>query len=232
MNPVVFSNTALRDDRDEGLRKHFLRVYSYMVAGLATTGAVAWYIASSEALLQIVMQYQLVIGLGLIAMVFGFSALAGRMSFAMMQGFFFGYAALMGSTVAIYFAIFTPMSLLKTFLMASSLFLGVTLYGYTTKKDLSGWSGMLSAGMIAIVIASLLNAFIFKSSMASMAMDAIVIALSAGITAWSTQAIRTQYYEQDGDLIADKLSILGALTLYINFLNMFLSLLRLFGDRR
>jgi uncharacterized protein len=232
-NPVQYSASDIgRTDIDEGLRKHFMRVYQYMVAGLGLTGFVAWYIGTDAQLFAALQPYMLFLGIGLFAAPFIMSFAANRLSFGAMQVFFFGYAAAMGAVVSLYVVMYTQESIFKAFFMASALFVGVSIYGYTTKKNLSGWAPMLGAGMIAIIVASLLNVFIFQSSMMSMIMDALVIALSAGIAAWSTQEIRDQYYMGGGEQMAGKLSILGALTLYINFLNMFLAILRLFGDRR
>jgi uncharacterized protein len=218
---------------DEGLRKHFLNVYNYMVAGLAFTAFVAWLVTRNQELLFTVAKNSMVLGLGVLGMSMAFGFFQHRFSTLGATLYFAAFAGLMGAMLAPLALIYTGGSIAKAFLMASAVFLGMSIYGYATKKDLSGWGPALGVGFLAVIVVSLLNAFIFKSSMADMALSAVVVLLSAGIIGYSTQEIKAAYYYfKNNQASLNKIAVIAAVGLYVNFINLFIILLRLFGDRR
>lgn len=217
---------------DEGLRQHMLRVYNTMILGMLLTGGIAWYVSSTPEILQQVAGFAMPISLLVLGMSIAFGFLVNKMSTAFATAYFYTFAAAMGAMVSLYMAVYTGESVARAFFAAAALFGGMSLYGYTTKKNLQGWGSFLGIGMLAVVVVSLVNVFFFKSTAADLAISAIVVFLSAGITAYSTQEIRASYYESNGHEHNNKMAVVGALQLYVNFINMFLALLRLFGDRR
>ncbi|MFN8694215.1 MAG: Bax inhibitor-1 family protein, partial [Holosporales bacterium] len=217
---------------DEGLRQHMLRVYNTMILGMLLTGGVAWYVSSTPEILQQVAGFAMPLSFLVLGMSIAFGFLIHKMSVTFATAYFYTFAAAMGAMVSLYMAIYTGESVARAFFAASALFGAMSLYGYTTKKNLQGWGSFLGMGMLAVIVVSLVNVFFFKSTAADLAVSAIVVFLSAGITAYSTQEIRASYYESNGHETNSKMAIAGALGLYVNFINMFLALLRLFGDRR
>lgn len=217
---------------DEGLRRHMLGVYNTMILGMLLTGVVAWYVASSQETFARIAPLAMPVGLLVFAMSLGFGFFVHKMSAAFATAYFYTFAAAMGLVVSFYVAAYTGESIARAFFAAAALFGAMSLYGYTTKKDLSGWGTFLGIGMLAVVVVSLVNVLFFKSTGTDLALSAIVVFLSAGITAWSTQEIRALYYEGNGRELNTKLAVVGALQLYVNFINMFLALLRLFGQQR
>ncbi len=217
---------------DEGLRRHMLGVYNTMVLGMLLTGVVAWYVASSPETFARISPLAMPVSLLVFAMSLGFGFFVHKMSAAFATAYFYTFAAAMGLVVSFYVTIYTGESIARAFFAAAALFGAMSLYGYTTKKDLSGWGTFLVIGMIAVLVVSLVNLLFFKSTGTRLALSAIVVFLSAGITAWSTQEIRALYYEGNGRALNTKLAVVGALQLYVNFINMFLALLRLFGQQR
>ncbi|GFO60013.1 membrane protein [Geomonas silvestris] len=203
-------------------------VYGWMGGGLALTAFAAMYVASSPALLQAILGnrillYALLFGeLGLVVAV---SAAINRMSTATASFLFLLYAALNGVTMSTIFVVYTSTSIASTFLVTAGMFGAMSLYGALTKSDLSSWGSFLFMGLIGVVIASLVNIFL-HSPMISWVLSVCGVIVFTGLTAYDTQRIKSQGYT------GPKGAILGALTLYLDFINMFLSLLRLFGDRR
>ncbi|TAN57843.1 MAG: Bax inhibitor-1/YccA family protein [Rhodospirillales bacterium] len=218
---------------DLGLRSYMLRVYNYMGSGLALTGIVAMLVASNEALMQTLFNSGLmwVVLLAPLGLVLLLSFRIQKMSLGAVQATFWGYAALMGASLAPIFVVYTGASIARTFFICAATFAGMSLYGYTTKKDLSGIGSFLIMGLWGLILAGLVNLFL-QSSMLQFVISAAGVLIFTGLTAWDTQKIKEMYLEADGHEIAGKKAVMGALALYMDFLNLFLMLLRFFGERR
>jgi len=218
---------------DVGLRQYMLRVYNYMAAGLALTGVVAFLVASSPEALHMIFQTPLkwVILLAPVGLAFFMGARIDSMSVGTAQAVFWAYAALIGVMLSSYLVIYTGTSVARVFFITAAAFGGLSLYGYTTKKDLSGFGSFLIMGVWGLMIAGLVNIFL-QSVMLHFVMSAIGVLVFAGLTAYDTQKIKELYWEGDGADIAAKKSIMGALTLYMDFINLFIFLMQFLGDRR
>jgi len=229
---VVGGRVAERAAVDEGLRSYMLRVYNYMASGLLLTGIVAYLTASSPAMLNLIYGTPLmwVVFLAPLGLVFFLSARIHKMSATTAQALFWVYAALVGLSIASIFVVYTQESIFRAFFYAAAGFGALSLFGYTTKKDLSGVGSFCFMGLIGIIVASIVNIFI-GSSMIQWVVSVIGVLVFAGLTAYDTQTIKEMYYEGDGAAVATKKSVMGALKLYLDFLNMFLMLLYLFGNR-
>ncbi|WP_196260266.1 Bax inhibitor-1/YccA family protein [Pelagibacterium limicola] len=221
---------------DEGLRAHMLRVYNYMGIGLAVTGLVAFFTAqwavSSPAAAQIMYGSPLawVIMLSPLAFVLVLSFGIQKLSFPAAQMVFWAFAAVMGLSLSSIFLVYTGASIAKVFFITAAMFGSMSLYGYTTKRDLTGMGSFLFMGLIGLIIAMIVNMFL-QSSALEFAISAIGVLIFVGLTAYDTQKIKEAYAENIGQEGLGKLAIMGALTLYLDFINMFLMLLRLFGNR-
>jgi len=222
---------------DEGLRSYMLSVYNYMAGGIALTGIVAYatYVlaASNPAVQQILFASPLkwVVIFAPLAMVFFMAARINSMSIGAAQLTFWIYAALVGVSLSSLFIIYTGQSLTRVFFITAAMFGAVSIWGYTTKKDLSGWGSFLIMGVIGIVIASVVNIFLQSSAM-QWALSVLCVVIFSGLTAYDTQKLKQIYYSVQGDTLAmGRSAIMGALNLYLDFLNIFLSLLQLFGNR-
>ena len=217
---------------DEGLRSYMLRVYNYMASGLALTGVVAFLTASSPAMLHAIFGTPLawVVMLAPLGIVFYLSARVNKMSFSSAQTWFWVFAGVMGLSLASIFILYTQTSIAKVFFITAASFGALSLYGYTTKKDISGWGSFLFIGLIGIIIASIVNIFLHSSGL-SFAVSIIGVLVFAGLTAYDTQRIKEMYVSSDGSEVAGKKAVMGALALYLDFINLFLMLLRLLGNR-
>jgi FtsH-binding integral membrane protein len=222
---------------DVGLRQHMLRVYNYMASGLALTGLVA-YVVSSYALsdpqiarLLYGSPLKWVIMLAPVAVVFLFAARIQQMSYGTAQAVFWAYAGLMGLSLSSIFLVFTGESIARVFFITAGTFAATSLYGYTTRRDLSGFGSFLFMGLIGIVIASLVNMFIGSSAL-QFAISVIGVLVFTGLTAYDTQAIKEEYSEVYDDGSIGKLAIMGALRLYLDFINLFVMMLQLFASQR
>jgi FtsH-binding integral membrane protein len=220
---------------DEGLRSFMLSVYNYMGLGLAITGIVALAVASSPAIYMPIFTTPLkwVVMLAPLGFVFFLSARIQSMSTSAAQITFWLFAAVMGVSMASIFLVFTGESIARVFFVTAATFGAVSLYGYTTKRDLTGMGSFLFMGLIGIVIASLVNMFIGSSAL-QFAVSVIGVLVFTGLTAWDTQRLKNQYLgsmQMGGELVA-KGAIMGALSLYLNFINLFMMLLQLFGNQR
>lgn len=217
---------------DVGLRDYMLRVYSYMAGGLALTGAVAYGAAASGL-------YQQIFGTPLfyvvlfapLALVLLLSFRIQSMSLGAAQLTFWAYAALVGLSLSGIFLVYTGASIARVFFITAGTFAGMSLYGYTTRRDLSGFGSFLFMGLIGIVLASLVNIFL-ASSAVQFAISVIGVLVFTGLTAWDTQQIKEMYWEGDGSVVAGKKAIMGALRLYLDFINLFVMLMQLMGNRR
>jgi FtsH-binding integral membrane protein len=218
---------------DVGLRQYMLRVYNTMAGGLALTGLVAFLVASSPAAVQLLFGTPLkwVVMLAPIALVFFFSFKIESLKASTAQTIFWVYAGVMGASLATVFLVFTGASVARTFFVTAAAFAGLSLYGYTTKRDLSAFGTFLVMGLIGLIIASIVNIFL-ASSMLQFVISAAGVLIFAGLTAWDTQKIKEMYWEADGYEVASKKAIMGALTLYLDFINLFMFLLQFLGVRR
>ena len=218
---------------DEGLRAYMLRVYNYMASALALSGVVALAVSSSDSLVALIFgsPLQWVVILAPLGLVFFLSARVNKMSASPAQTTFWIFAGLMGVSLASIFLVYTPVSIVRVFFITAGTFGAMSFYGYTTKKDLSGWGSFLFMGLIGIIIASVVNIFLASSAL-HFAISVIGVLIFVGLTAYDTQKIRNNYLEADGHEVATKKAVMGALTLYLDFINLMLMLLRLFGERR
>jgi len=241
------ARTGYRTDQvaiDAGLRAYMIRVYNYMAAGVALTGLVAWFTFSAAvvqtgtglqltAFGQAVFQSPLmwVLVLAPLGLVFAISFGINRMQPATALMLFFVYAGLLGVSLASIFLIYTGTSITRVFFISAATFGALSLWGYTTKRDLSGVGSFMFMGLIGIIIASLVNIFL-RSSGLDWAISVIGVVVFAGLTGWDTQRIKEMYSPMDDGTVGGRKAVMGALSLYLDFINLFLMLLRLMGDRR
>jgi len=217
---------------DEGLRQHMLRVYNYMGAALVVTGLVAFFASTSPALMQAIFGTPLkwVVMLAPLAFIMVLSFGIHRLSFASAQMIFWTYAAAMGLSLSAIFLVFTGASIALTFFVTAATFLAMSLYGYTTKADLSKMGSFLMMGLIGIIIASLANLF-FQSSALQFAISIIGVLIFTGLTAYDTQRIKEEYAAHLDHESLGKMALMGALSLYLDFVNLFTFLLHFLGQR-
>jgi uncharacterized protein len=217
---------------DAALRAHMQRVYGYMAGGLALTGIVAYAAAGSGF-------YQAIAGTGLIwivmlaplGFVFALSFGIQRMSAETAMVLFWIYAAVMGLSLGGIFVVYTGTSIARVFFITAAAYAAMSLYGYTTRSDLSGMGSFLMMGLIGIVVASLVNIFLGSNTL-QFAISIIGVIVFVGLTAYDTQRIKEMYLESDTAETARKKAVTGALALYLDFINLFMMLLQLFGQRR
>ena len=237
-------------DIDAGLQAHMTRVYALMAGAMVITGLVAYIVgmdfraavngqattliptAVLEAMFSSPIRY--VIMFAPLAFVFLFGATVNRMSTSTAQTVFWAFGAVMGLSISWIFAVFTGISIAQTFFATAIAFGAMSIYGYTTKKDLSGWGSFLFMGVIGLIVASIINLFIGSSAL-HFAISGLGVLIFAGLTAYDTQQIKNEYLQlrlqPGGEAIAEKAAILGALSLYISFINMFMFLLSFLGNR-
>jgi len=240
MKEMTMSNEYMRtvsrsraENLDQGLRSYMLGIYNYMALGLGLTGLVATLVASSPALLQAIYGSPLhyVVMLAPVALVFFLSFRLHKLQASTAQTLFWTYAGLMGLSLSWIFLAYTGASVAKVFFITAGTFGAMSLYGYTTQRDLTGMGSFLFMGLIGLVLASLVNIFV-KSSAFEFVLSVIGVLIFTGLTAYDTQVIKSEYIEGDDREIMMKKSIMGALRLYLDFINLFLHLLRFLGDRR
>ncbi|MDY6973686.1 MAG: Bax inhibitor-1/YccA family protein [Thermodesulfobacteriota bacterium] len=223
--------------RTEVLVNGFVRsVYNWMAVGLALTGFVAFYVANDMAVLRFVSSpfIQILLFLAVLGLVFAISGMVDRMSAGTATALFVLYSSLMGVLLSPIFLIYTGSSIGSTFFICAGTFVGCSIYGWSTKKDLTSWGGFLTMGLIGIIIASLVNMFLQSSAM-SMIISYIGVIVFVGLTAYDTQKLKNMALTQPADLdgaVVRKGAIVGALSLYLDFINLFLMLLRIFGQSR
>ena len=230
-----YLNTARTDvgQIDVGLRRYMLSVYNYMAGGLAVSGLIAYLVASSPTVLRAVWGSGLmwVVVFAPVALVFFFSFRIQKMSFGAAQLTYWAYAALNGVSLSFIFIAYTQTSIARVFFITAATFAAMSLYGYTTRRDLSGFGSFLMMGVFGIIIAMIVNIFL-QSSALTFAISVIGVLVFVGLTAYDTQKIKEWYVAADDGATMGKKAIFGALNLYLDFINLFLMLLRLMGDRR
>jgi len=216
---------------DAGLRAYMLRVYNYMAAGVGLTAAVAMltYQFTGPALLQSPLMWVLM--LAPLALVFYLSARINTMSAETARGWFFIYSALVGLSLSTIFHVYTNSSITRVFFISAATFGALSLWAYTTRRDLSGFGTFLFMGLIGIIIASLVNLFL-RSTALDWMISVIGVGVFAGLTAYDTQRIKLMYDSSDDATLMGRKAVMGALSLYLNFINLFMMLLRLMGGRR
>ncbi len=253
-NPAARHGSTVARGRvavDAGLRAYMLQVYNYMALGLAITGAAALGTFMMAVTNDPAATVASVRGLGLtavgaalyasplkwvvifapLALVFFLSFRIDRLSVGAAQALFWIYAALVGLSLSVIFLVFTQQSIVRVFFITAAAFGGLSLYGYTTQRDLSGFGSFLIMGLIGVIIASLVNIFL-ASTMLQWIISVVGVLVFSGLTAWDTQRIKEMYVESDGTLVAGRKAVMGALSLYLDFINLFMMLLQLFGQQR
>jgi FtsH-binding integral membrane protein len=226
-------------DVDQGLRSYMLRVYNMMALGVALTGVVAYLFAEmavsngqltafGQAIYYSPLKW--VVMLAPLALVFFLSFKIESMSLSAAQTTFWAYAALVGASLSSIFMVYTNASIVQTFAVTAASFGALSLYGYTTKRSLSAMGSFMIMGLFGLIIASLVNLFL-QSSALDFTISAIGVLVFAGLTAWDTQRIKEMYWEADGAEVMGKKAVMGALNLYMDFINLFLFLLRFMGNR-
>ena len=228
---------------DAGLRAYMLKIYNYMASGLVLTGIMALFASQSEAVLSAMYVFEgnVITGMKPLAWIVMFAPLGlvmylsfglQKMSLVAAQVSYWAYAALMGLSLSTILLTYTGESVARVFFITAGTFGGMSLYGYTTKRDLTGMGSFLMMGLIGLIIASLVNLFL-KSSGLQFALSVIGVLVFVGLTAYDTQKLKNMYYQlTDQGELRGKMVIMGALTLYLDFINIFIQLLYLFGDRR
>ena len=216
-------------------QRFMVRVYNWMTAGLAITGFMAFYVSNNETIMNIIFGnpiMPIVLMIVQIGLVFWLASRVMQMSVSQATGVFMLYAGLTGVTFSFIFVVYTSASITSTFLVTAGTFGAMSLYGYTTKKDLTSWGSFLFMGLIGIIIASVVNMFM-QSTMMHMIITYAGVLIFVGLTAYDTQKIKEMnILGNEGTDEDTKEAIRGALTLYLDFINLFLMLLRLMGDRR
>ena len=216
---------------DQGLRTYMSKVYNYMSVGLLLTAAAAYVGAASGIYAQLAQTPLIyVLMFAPLGMVLWLSTRVHKMSASRAKTMFFVYAALMGLSLSYVLLMFTGVSVVRTFLVTAASFGALSLYGYTTKRDLSGMGSFLFMGLVGIIIASVVNMFM-QSSVMHLTISVLGVLIFAGLTAYDTQDIKRIYYAGDTRDVGEKKAVMGALRLYLDFINMFLFLLQFMGNR-
>ncbi len=233
------ATTSRAVEFDAGLRAYMLRIYNYMASALIVTGLVAYFAGTSEAFLSMMVgadgrasALSYILMFAPLGIVFYLSARIRSLSEGAAQMWFWTFAVVMGLSLFYIFAAYTGVSIARVFFITAGTFGAMSLYGYTTKKDLTGMGSFLFMGLIGIILASLVNLFL-QSSALHFAVSVIGVLVFVGLTAWDTQRLKNTYYMLAGSgAELHKTAIMGALSLYLDFINLFIMLLQLFGDRR
>jgi len=236
METKAYTSAVERAGIDEGLRAYMLKVYNYMAGGLALT-ALAAYVVVNTSLFNLFFTQNGLTGFGWLIflapliMVFVFNGVMVRGTVGQLQAVFWGFSALMGASISPIMLIYTASSMTRVFLITAGTFGAMSLYGYTTKRDLTGIGSFLIMGLWGVIIASLVNIFL-KSPAMYYALSYISVAIFVGLTAYDTQKIRSAYMSSDAEDTLTRKAVAGALALYLDFINLFLDLLRIMGNRK
>ncbi len=234
-NQQVYTRTQTAEAVDAGLRSYMLRVYNYMALGVAFTGALSFLIASNEQLVMSLGGMSLVFFIGILVMGFVAPKVIMTGSITAAQIAYWAYAGLWGVALApmfYYYGHMDPFMIVRAFLITAGAFAGVSLYGYTTKRNLSVFATFFTMAVIGILIALVVNWLFVGSSMLSLGISVVVVLLFSGITAWQTQMIKNMYYEQDMGETAQRKAIFGAYMLYGSFITLFIYILSILGMMR
>jgi len=217
---------------DVGLRQYMMRVYDYMAGGLVLTGLIAFGVSQSESLLYAVYATPLkyLVMFAPLGIAFFFGLRIQSMAVGTAQALFWIFAATIGLSLAYIFQVYTGASIARTFFITAGTFAGMSLYGYTTKRDLSAIGSFLIMGLWGVILAMIVNFFLHSAAL-DFALSVIGVLIFTGLTAYDTQKIKSIYSEFDAADVASKKAISGALNLYLDFINLFLMMLRLFGNR-
>ncbi len=230
---------------DAGLRAHMIRVYNYMATAVGLTGVVAWFTFNAATTtnaaggLSLTPFGQTIYGgplmivmlLATLGLVFFISFRIDKLQFTTAFALFMVYAGLLGVTLSAVFLTYTGASITRVFFISAASFGALSLYGYTTQRDLSAFGSFMIMGLFGIILASLVNIWL-GSTAVTFAISVIGVLVFAGLTAWDTQKIKEMYDVNDDGTVSGRKAVMGALSLYLDFINMFMMLLRLFGDRR
>jgi FtsH-binding integral membrane protein len=217
---------------DAGLRRHMLSIYNYMTSGVLLTGVVALLTAQTGLAITFASgPLMWLVALSPLAIVFAMSFGVNKFSTTTLQAMFWGFAVLMGLSLSTIFLVYTGSSIAATFFATAGAFAGLSLFGYTTKKDLSAMGTFLIMGVVGLLIAMVVNMFL-KSTGLDLAISFLGVLIFAGLTAWDTQRLKASYAQLRGTEFAGKMVVMGALSLYLDFINMFLFLLRFMGNSR
>ncbi len=228
LNGGAVANAA----RDQGLRSYMLSIYNYMASGVLLSGVVALLFARSGMAEQVFgSPLRWVVALAPLGFVMAMSFGLQKMQTSTLKMLFWGFSVAMGLSLSAIFFIYTGPSIALTFFATAGAFAGLSLYGYTTKRNLTAMGSFMVMGLIGIIIAMVLNLFLQSSAMA-LAISVLGVLIFAGLTAWDTQRLRSTYYQVAGTDMVQKVVIMGALTLYLDFINLFQFLLSFLGDRR
>lgn len=230
------------DALDQGLRSYMLKIYNYMTAALIMTGLIAFYTAHSEPMLSVLytIQGHVITGMTPLAWIIMFAPLGlafylglrlQSMSLRAVQVAFWSYAVLIGLSLSVIFLTYTQASIARVFFITAGTFSGMSIIGYMTKKGLTSFGSFLMMGLIGLIIASLFNLFLRNDGM-QFVLSIFGVLIFTGLTAFDTQKLKDMYAENQYEEMSGKIAIMGALTLYLDFINIFLNLLRLFGDRK
>jgi FtsH-binding integral membrane protein len=221
-----------REVFDAGLRSYMLSIYNYLTSGVLLTGIVALVTASTGLAVTFASgPLMWLVALSPLAIVFAMSFGANKFSTTTLQAMFWGFAVLMGLSLSTIFLVYTGSSIAATFFATAGAFAGLSLFGYTTRKDLSAMGTFLIMGVVGLIIAIVVNLFL-KSTGLDLAISFLGVLIFAGLTAWDTQRLKASYAQLRGTEFAGKMVVLGALSLYLDFINMFLFLLRFMGNSR
>lgn len=233
INRGSLASAAAGVSYDAGLREYMVKVYNFMMIALGISGVVALMVASSPALMSAIFGTPLawVVMLAPLGFVMFFGYKLNSISATQAKTYLWIYAGLMGLSLSTIFVAYTGASVARVFFISASTFGAMSLYGYTTKKDLTAMGSFLMMGLIGLIIASLVNIFL-KSSALEFALSAIGVLIFIGLTAYDTQRIKQSYYYTSDSEMIGKLAVMGALSLYMDFINLFIMMLRFFGDRR
>ncbi|WP_308815437.1 Bax inhibitor-1/YccA family protein [Sphingomonas sp. GV3] len=227
------AGTARSGAYDAGLRSYMLSVYNYMASGVLLTGIVALAFAMSGAAAAVFSNgaLRMILMLAPLGVVFAMSFGQGRFSTGTLRALFWAFATLMGLSLSTIFLVYSGTSIAGAFFATAAGFAGLSLYGYTTKKDLSAFGTFLIIGLVGLIVASLINLFL-QSGPLNLVISFIGVLLFAGLTAYDTQRTKSLYFQVAGTDMVGKVVVLSALSLYLDFINMFLFVLRLFGSQR
>lgn len=234
-NQQVFTGAQSAEAVDAGLRSYMLRVYNYMSLGVAFTGALAFLIASNAQLVMSLSSLSLVFFIGILGIGWFAPRVIMTKSLGLAQGLYWVYAGLWGVAIAPMFFVYgqmDPMLIVRAFLITAGTFAGVSLFGYTTKRNLSAFATFFMMAAIGLIIAMLVNAFLVESSMMSLLISGAVVLLFSGVTAYETQVIKNMYYEADSGDVMQRKAIFGAFMLYGSFITLFIHILNILGIMR